>query len=87
MIPNLKPGQEVLVDPRAYRQQTAQIGDIVVARRPDREDVTIIKRVSGVQQDGRILLLGDNPDASTDSRAFGPVPPQYIVGKVTSRFG
>ena len=87
MIPNLKPGDEVLVNPRAYRQQAPQIGDVVLARRPDRKVVTMIKRVSAVQQDGRLLLVGDNPDSSTDSRTFGPVPRQYIVGKVTSRFG
>jgi nickel-type superoxide dismutase maturation protease len=87
MIPNLKPGDEVLVNPRAYRQQAPQIGDLVLARRPDREVVTMIKRVSAVYQDGRLLLLGDNPAASTDSRTFGPVSRHYIVGKVTSRFG
>ncbi len=36
MIPILKPGDEVLVNTRAYREQTPRVGDIVVAHRPDR---------------------------------------------------
>ena len=72
MIPNLKPGDEVLINPRAYRQQLPQIGDIVLARRPDREVVTMIKRVSAVQQDGRLLLVGDNPAASTGQPRLWP---------------
>ena len=87
MIPQLKPGDEVLVNPRAYRTQTPYVGDIIVAHRPDRLGVTMIKRVSSVLEDGRLFLIGDNPDASTDSRSFGPVPRGFIVGKVTSKFG
>lgn len=31
-------------------------------------------------------LLGDNPDASTDSRSFGDIPVHKLLGKVTSLF-
>jgi len=86
MIPHLQPGDELLVDPRAYRQQSPQVGDIVVAYRPDRTDITMIKRIAAVEQDGRLLLRGDNPTSSTDSRSFGPVPCENILGKVTSKF-
>jgi nickel-type superoxide dismutase maturation protease len=86
MIPNFQPGDEILVDLRAYRQEPPQAGDIVLAFRPDRTDVTMIKRVASVAHDGRLILLGDNPAASTDSRSFGPVPPANILGKATSKF-
>lgn len=86
MIPDLQPGDEVLVDSRAYQHLSPQIGDIVVASRPDRTGVTIIKRVQSVDKDGRLYLLGDNPASSTDSRSFGPVPTSNIFGKVTSKF-
>lgn len=87
MIPQLKPGDEVLVDMRVYQKKSPQRGEVVVAQRPDRPEITMIKRVAEVLEDGRLILLGDNPQASSDSRSFGPVPRANIVGKVTSRFG
>jgi nickel-type superoxide dismutase maturation protease len=86
MIPTLAADDEVLVDTRAYAQRIPQPGEIVVARRPDRQEIILVKRVAGVQPDGRILLQGDNPAASTDSFDFGPVALEHLVGKVTSRF-
>lgn len=86
MIPTLDADDEVLVDTRAYLHRTPDPGEVVVARRPDRQDIVLIKRVAGVQPDGRVLLQGDNPAASTDSLDFGPVALEHLVGKVTSRF-
>ena len=86
MIPNLYPGDEILFNTRAYQQFVPQVGDIVVASRPDRPEITMIKRVAAIKGDGRLILLGDNPASSTDSRFFGPVAPQNILGKATSKF-
>lgn len=82
MQPLLKPGDEVLIAPGA----TPVPGDIVVARHPFRRDVRLIKRVQAVVGD-RYVLTGDNPAESTDSRTFGPVAAEQIIGRVTSRFG
>ena len=89
MSPWLESGDEVLVDPGAYGRQGPRPGDVVVARHPGRRDLTLIKRVVRVAADGRYYLEGDNPDAerSSDSRSFGPVPLDHILGRVTSRFG
>jgi nickel-type superoxide dismutase maturation protease len=86
MLPVLKPGDVVLADPLAYRHSPPQPGDIVIARHPLRRDVTLIKRVSAVSEDGRCRLEGDNPAASTDSRTFGWVAAEQVRGRVTSRF-
>ena len=83
MFPLLKAGDEVLVDPRAYRQQQPQIGDIVVAQHPAQADLQIIKRVAEVVENGRFHLKGDNTAESSDSL----VPSNLILGRVTSKFG
>jgi len=86
MLPTLAEGDEVLIDTRAYERQSPDVGEIVVAHRPDREEVILVKRVAGFLPDGCLLLQGDNPIASTDSQEFGPVSPENLVGRVTSRF-
>lgn len=86
MLCALAPGDEVLYDPRAYLRAPPSAGDVVVARDPRDPGKVMIKRVHGVTAAG-IALRGDNPDASTDSRCFGPVQAAQLVGRVTSRFG
>lgn len=84
MRPLLNAGDEVLVDPQAYRSQPPRIGDIVVARHPVQFDLQIIKRIMGVLEDGSYQLLGDNSDPSQNSPCR--VPRKLILGRVTSRF-
>ena len=86
MLPLLKPGDEVLVDPKAYRQARPRPGDIVIAQHPRRTNLHVIKRVVTVTENGNCILKGDNPSESTDSRTFGPVSPKQILGRVTGRF-
>ncbi len=86
MIPLLKPGEEVLVNPKAYHQSLPQVRDLVVAVHPYRPDLKIIKRVVFVSEDGSCFLQGDNLTESSDSRSFGLVVAEKILGKVTSRF-
>lgn len=87
MLPLLKSGDEVLIDPHAYRHRLPQPDDIVIARHPFRSQVRLIKRVITNTDAGTYILQGDNPQESTDSRAFGPVAIDHILGRVTSRFG
>jgi len=93
MAPLLNSGDEVMIDPNAYRpaRQECQAyqpqpGDIVVARHPHRKDIQIVKRVA-TSSDGKYALEGDNPKESSDSRTFGEVPHERIIGKVMARFG
>lgn len=75
MLPTLRPGQIVIA-----RQRFTYIkpGDVVVLQH---DGIEKIKRVTSI--DGsKVLVEGDNPQASTDSRHFGSVPRQAIVGKV-----
>lgn len=87
MLPLLKPGEEVLIDPAINQTQPPQIGDLVVAQHPRDKNLQLIKRVSSISEEGRFFLIGDNLEESTDSRNFGSVGLEKIVGRVTCRFG
>ncbi|HEY0050145.1 MAG TPA: nickel-type superoxide dismutase maturation protease [Pyrinomonadaceae bacterium] len=81
MLPGLKDGDVVLVDPHA----ALRIGDVVLARHPFKKSVQIIKRIREISPEGRYFLVGDNEDESTDSRSFGAIPAKDILGKAVSR--
>ena len=78
MTPTLNDGEFVLVD----RRRRLQSGDLVVAQHPAETDLLIIKRVAAVHVDS-VVLSSDNPLAGTDSRIWGPVPTDRVVGVVT----
>ncbi|MEX0801567.1 MAG: signal peptidase I [Dehalococcoidia bacterium] len=94
MSPALLPGERVLVDRLAYRDEAPRRGDIVLAADPRQPRRRIVKRIAGgpgerVEIDGRTwalgddewLLLGDAPEMSTDGRDFGPVGREAILGR------
>ncbi len=85
MLPLLTADDEVLVDPRAYRRQPPRVGEVVVAQHPTQANLRIIKRITQVEDDGHLQLIGDNPDPAQNSASR--VPRQLILGRVTSRFG
>ena len=81
MLPTLKTGDRVLVDPSAR----IEIGDIVLANHPYKKTVRMIKRLSSIDSDGNYFLAGDNNADSTDSHTFGKIPAKDILGKVVCR--
>src|SRR5438046_1553614 len=85
MRPTLEPGDYVLVNRWAYRVRPPRRGDLVVVRDPELSDRFLVKRVSETQASTQIPLEGDNAAVSRDSRAFGAVPLDRIVGKVWLR--
>lgn len=64
------------------RWSTPQVGDIVCARMPGKEDTIIVKRVAAGPTEGLegYFLVGDNADNSLDSRYFGEVSQDDIIG-------
>ena len=85
MLPTWRAGEEVLLDTHAYDHAAPQVGDIVVAFHPEQTDLKIIKRVGEVVVDG-VFLSSDNPNAGSDSRQFGIVGMNKVVGRVNGRF-
>jgi len=82
MEPALSHGSHVLVRKGAQ----PVVGDIVLCDHPYQSDMRVLKRVETID-DEALFLLGDNPEESTDSRSFGPVPLARLIGVVTSKMG
>ncbi len=85
MQPLLQPQEEVLINPRAYQTRMPQPGDLVVINHPHQSNLRLIKWVVYVDTDG-CFVKGLNLLASTDSREFGLVKREHLVGKVLCRF-
>ncbi|MFM8894534.1 MAG: S26 family signal peptidase [Actinomycetales bacterium] len=81
MEPALRSGECWLV----WRCGRCRPGDIVVLRHPMRDDLLIVKRVVRHDCDG-YWVQGDNPRHTDDSRAFGSVPADRLVGRLGFRY-
>lgn len=80
------PDGALVVARRLEASSNLRVGEVVVARRPDRPEIEIIKRILAIDEQGRVFLDGDNAAASTDSWTFGPVPRELILALVTWRY-
>ncbi len=81
MRPALEPGDRLLV----IRRRSYRPGAVVALADP-RDGRLLVKRVVAVGDDGRLVVAGDDPSASTDSRTFGPVPRSLIRGQAVHRY-
>jgi signal peptidase I len=92
MVPAIRNGAVLVVNKLAYglrlpftpgfllRWSLPKEGDVVVFYSP-RGDLAV-KRCTGIPGEGLFFLRGDNSRDSYDSRSYGPVPADRIIGKV-----
>ena len=74
MLPALREGQIVV----GFHTRNFKVGDVVIAYQKKRE---VVKRISSIDK-GRVFLVGDNEDQSTDSRDHGSVSDKDIEAVV-----
>lgn len=87
MAPTLRPGDRLVVEALTYRARLPRPGEIVLAQDPRAPLRELVKRVSWVDAAAATaVLMGDAPDASTDSRTFGPVPVASLHWRVAARY-
>jgi nickel-type superoxide dismutase maturation protease len=86
MAPTLHAGDWVLVDPDAYERRRPRVGELVLVGDPRGPDRLLVKRVDAVSAEGAIEVIGDARGASIDSRAFGPVDGDAVVGRPFFRY-
>ncbi|GAB2620763.1 nickel-type superoxide dismutase maturation protease [Streptomyces capparidis] len=81
MVPTLRDGDRLLVRYGA----AVRPGDVVVARHPFQQDLLVVKRAAE-RRDGGWWLLGDNSFVPNDSREFGVVPAELVLGRAVARY-
>jgi nickel-type superoxide dismutase maturation protease len=86
MEPTVSAGDWVVVDTEAYRRRMPRPGHVVLACDPREPSREIVKRVVQLDLHNDAWLEGDNPESSTDSRQYGPVPRRLVVGRVRWRY-
>ncbi len=84
MWPTLRPSDRLLVKPFQRGGALPSPGQILVCRHPQKTGVIITKRLISIDRD-RMILQGDNPEMSTDSRQFGSVPIPLLIGEVMAK--
>lgn len=89
MAPTLLAGDRLVVVARPWPPPSwPRPGQVVALADPRAPQRTLVKRVRAVDvARGTLEVVGDAPDASTDSRTFGPVPRSSIVGRAVYRYG
>lgn len=81
MEPALRNGDWWIVRPT----RRIRIGQVVAVRHPERPDLIVVKRVAR-REGGAWWLEGDNANASDDSRSFGAIPEEGILGVLWWRY-
>ena len=82
MEPTLEEGNVVLVNRLSYLFNKPKIKDSVVIKRGKYYIIKRITKINPSADGDKIFVVGDNKKDSTDSRKFGWVYRQEIVGKV-----
>jgi nickel-type superoxide dismutase maturation protease len=82
MAPSMAPGDFVIVNRWSYKLGKPAQGDVVVLRDPENPGGHLVKRIASIATSGGYFVVGDNMEASRDSRAFGPIAKDLIVGRV-----
>lgn len=91
MQPALHQGDFIIVDTWAYHETEADKNDIVLFHKTPQDLNALIKRVqeksiNPINQQTRYFLIGDNTQASSDSRHFGWIDHSLLKGKARFTF-
>jgi len=87
MAPTLRPGDRLWVEVGAYLRRPPKPGEIVVLVDPQVPERWLVKRVHSVDHThGTVEVRGDASAVARDSRRFGPVPIDSLIGRAYERY-
>jgi nickel-type superoxide dismutase maturation protease len=81
MAPTLSHGDRLI----CHYGARLRAGAVVVAQHPLRQDLIVVKRAVE-RRPGGWWLLSDNSAVESDSRDYGPVPEDLVLGRVLLRY-
>ena len=83
MLPYLKEGDIVFFKKYKHEKFSQKVGEIVIFQNPinNQREIKRIKKIEEIC----IEVLGDNLENSIDSRSYGLVQKEKIIGVVTSK--
>ncbi len=84
MSPTLQTGDIAMVDTWIYQEQSPQINDILVVKQSE-SSMVLAKRLTKIrseQNQTELFIKGDNQNRSVDSRHFGWISDDYLIGKI-----
>ncbi|MFH0803645.1 MAG: signal peptidase I, partial [Candidatus Tagabacteria bacterium] len=94
MVPSFESGDYLIIDEISYQFRQPEKGEVIVFRYPQNPSQFFIKRVAGLPGEtinntnltsDEYYVLGDNTFASSDSRYWGPVKKDLIIGRAILR--
>ena len=83
MSPTFREGDKVFYKKYLINKSNLKVGQIVIFRHPLQDRIQI-KRIKQIKENC-IEVIGDNSKYSTDSKSFGFVQNEKIIGIVTSK--
>lgn len=88
MSPTLKKGELVVISKLAYdifgfEYKQVLPNDIVTFHKYDE---LLVKRISYITHDEKLFVVGDNIENSNDSRSFGLISKDKVIGKAIIKF-
>jgi signal peptidase I len=94
MVPTFHDGDYLIINEIGYRFEKPERDEVIVFRYPKNPSQFYIKRVIGLPgetingttlKEDEYYVMGDNRNASSDSRYWGPLKRNLIIGRAAIR--
>jgi len=86
MEPTLKDGDTLWVNRLSYLFSSPKLDDIVTIQLQGQRGKVLLKKIKKVTKDSKYFVEGLNKTDSYDSRHFGPIDKNKILGKVIKKY-
>jgi nickel-type superoxide dismutase maturation protease len=87
MSPAIMPNDIMIADTSTQATKSIEPGDIIVFEHPKQRETKLVKRVISISANQAYKVEGDNAFRSIDSRWFGAIKQEDIIGVVKIRIG